>query len=134
MAEVSTSPADRLGFGAGEVVLEIGYDEDVDDDLRQALEARIGSELVDEDYEDVADGVVLWYRDDDGDLTDILVDAIGFLPGGGMLWLFTPKTGRTGYVQPSDISDAAMTAGLAQTSSATVAPDWSGTRLVSPKR
>ncbi|MFC8042617.1 DUF3052 domain-containing protein [Nocardia sp. NPDC057353] len=134
MAEVSTSPADRLGFGAGQVVLEIGYDEDVDDDLRQALETRIGSELVDEDYEDVADGVVLWYRDDDGDLTDILVDAIGFLAGGGTLWLLTPKTGRDGYVEPSDIADAARTAGLSQTSSATVAPDWSGAKLVAPKR
>ncbi|WP_245650750.1 DUF3052 domain-containing protein [Nocardia harenae] len=134
MAEVSTSPADRLGFAAGQVVLEIGYDEDVDDALRAAIEAKTGSELVDEDYEDDADAVVLWYRDDDGDLTDLLVDAIGFLAGAGTLWLFTPKTGRAGYVEPSDIADAAMTAGLARTSSATVAPDWSGTRLVSPKR
>ncbi|WP_420094744.1 DUF3052 domain-containing protein [Nocardia asteroides] len=134
MAEVSTSPADRLGFEAGQVVLEIGYDDDVDDDLRQAIEALIGQELVDEDYEELADGVVLWYRDDDGDLTDILVDANGSLGSGGTLWLLTPKTGREGYVQPSDIADAAHTAGLAQTSSATVAPEWSGAKLVAPKR
>ncbi|MEU6945455.1 DUF3052 domain-containing protein [Streptomyces sp. NPDC046332] len=133
-AEERTNPAARLGFEPGQVVQEIGYDDDVDFDLREGIESIIGSDLVDEDYDDVADAVVLWFRDEDGDLTDSLVDAIGLLEDGGVVWLLTPKTGRDGYVEPSDISDAAQTAGLSQTKSISVAKDWAGSRLVAPKR
>ncbi|MFD4316702.1 DUF3052 domain-containing protein [Streptomyces sp. NPDC058548] len=129
-AEERTNPAVRLGFEPGQVVQEIGYDDDVDHDLREG----IGAELVDEDYDDVADAVVLWFRDEDGDLTDALVDAIGLLEDGGTIWLLTPKTGRDGYIEPSDINDAAQTAGLSQTKSISVAKDWTGTRLTAPKR
>ncbi len=93
----------------------------------------IGQEIVDEDYDDVADVVVLWFRDDDGDLTDALVDAIGLIDEGGEIWLMTPKTGRDGYVEPSDINEAAQTAGLSQTRSINAGKDWSGSRLVTPK-
>ena len=48
--------------------------------------------------------MVLWFRDDDGDLTDALVDATTYIEEGGAIWLLTPKTGRDGYVEPSDIS------------------------------
>ena len=133
-AEERTNPAARLGFEPGQVVQEIGYDEDVDFDLREGIESIIGQELVDEDYDDVADAVVLWFRDEDGDLTDALVDTIGLLEDGGVIWLLTPKTGRDGYIEPSDISDAAQTAGLSQTKSVSVAKDWAGSRLVAPKR
>jgi len=133
-AEERTNPAARLGFEPGQVVQEIGFDDDVDHELRESIESLIGQELVDEDYDDVADVVLLWFRDEDGDLTDALVDAIGLLEDGGMIWLLTPKTGRDGYVEPSDISDAAQTAGLSQTKSISVAKDWSGTRMASPKR
>ncbi|MET9619351.1 MULTISPECIES: DUF3052 domain-containing protein [unclassified Streptomyces] len=133
-AEERTNPAARLGFEPGQVVQEIGYDEDVDFDLREGIESIIGSDLVDEDYDDVADAVVLWFRDEDGDLTDALVDTIGLLEDGGVIWLLTPKTGRDGYIEPSDISDAAQTAGLSQTKSVSVAKDWAGSRLVAPKR
>ncbi|MDF3288122.1 MULTISPECIES: DUF3052 domain-containing protein [Streptomyces] len=129
-----TNPAARLGFEHGQVVQEIGYDDDVDHDLREGIESIIGRELVDEDYDDVADVVLLWFRDEDGDLTDALVDALGLLEEGGMIWLFTPKTGRDGYIEPSDISDGAQTSGLSQTKSISVGKDWSGTRLASPKR
>lgn len=108
-AEERTNPAARLGFEPGQVVQEIGFDDDVDHELRESIESLIGQELVDEDYDDVADVVLLWFRDEDGDLTDALVDAIGLLEDGGMIWLLTPKTGRDGYVEPSDISDAAQT-------------------------
>ena len=74
-AEERTNPAARLGFQPEQVVQEIGYDDDVDQELREAIEEVIGSELVDEDYDDVADAVVLWFREEDGDLTDALVDA-----------------------------------------------------------
>src|SRR6476661_6004403 len=109
-AEERTSPAGRLGFEPGQVVQEIGFDDDVDHDLREGIESLIGQDLVDEDYDDVADVVLLWFRDEDGDFTDALVDVIGLLEDGGQIWLLTPKTGRDGYVEPSDISDAAQTA------------------------
>ncbi|MFG3285142.1 DUF3052 domain-containing protein [Streptomyces sp. NPDC048111] len=133
-AEERTNPAMRLGFEPGQVVQEIGYDEDVDQDLREGIESLIGQDLVDEDYDDVADVVLLWFRDEDGDLTDALVDAIGLLEDGGAVLLLTPKTGRDGYVEPSDINDAAQTAGLSAAKSVSVGKDWSGTRLKSPKR
>jgi hypothetical protein len=123
----------RLGFTAGQVVQELGYDDDVDDDLRVSIEDATGAELVDEDYDDVADGVLLWWRDGDGDLVDALVDALATLADGGVIWVLTPKAGRDGHVEPSDIGEAAPTAGLAQTSSISAARDWSGTRLVAPK-
>jgi Protein of unknown function (DUF3052) len=123
----------RLGFTAGQVVQELGYDDDVDDDLRATIEDAIGGELVDEDYDDVADAVLLWWRDGDGDLVDVLVDALTSLADGGVIWVLTPKAGRDGHVEPSDIGEAAPTAGLSQTSSISAARDWSGTRLVAPK-
>ncbi|OLZ69447.1 hypothetical protein AV521_18175 [Streptomyces sp. IMTB 2501] len=128
-----TNLAVRLGFQPSQVVQEIGYDDDVDQDLRESIEETIGQELVDEDYDDVADAVLLWFRDDDGDLTDALVDAIGYLEEGGQILLLTPKTGRDGYIEPSDISDAAQTAGLSQTKSVNVGKDWNGSRLSTPK-
>ncbi len=132
-AEERTNPAARLGFEPGQVVQEIGYDEDVDQDLREGIESIIGAELVDEDYDDVADGVVLWFRDEDGDLTDALVDAISLLEDGGVIWLLTPKVGRPGTVDAADVAEAAPIAGLSQTTTASVSKDWQATRLVAPK-
>jgi hypothetical protein len=125
--------AGRLGLRAGQVVQELGYDDDCDDRLRSAVESLTGSQLVDEDYDDVVDTVLLWWRDDDGDLVDALVDSLISLGDGGVVWLLTPKAGRPGHVEPGDIGDAAPTAGLHQTSSISAAPDWSGTRLVTRK-
>jgi hypothetical protein len=61
------------------------------------------------------------------------MDATGPLAEDGVIWVLTPKTGRPGHVEPSDIAEAVPTAGLAQTSNISVGPDWTGTRLVSPK-
>ncbi|MBP0458368.1 DUF3052 domain-containing protein [Streptomyces montanisoli] len=132
-AEERTQQAARLGFEPGQVVQEIGYDSDVEPELRKSIEAVIGQGLEDEEYEDVADAVLLWFRDEDGDLTDALVDAIGLIEDGGVVWLLTPKTGREGYVEPSDINEAAQTAGLSQTKSVNAGKDWTGSRLVTPK-
>ncbi|MEU0832986.1 DUF3052 domain-containing protein [Streptomyces sp. NPDC056231] len=132
-AEERTNSAARLGFEPGQVVQEIGYDDDVEQELREGIEATTGQELVDEDYDDVADVVLLWFRDEDGDLTDALVDAIGLIDEGGVIWLMTPKTGREGYVEPSDINEAGQTAGLSQTKSINAGKDWTGSRLVTPR-
>ncbi|MER7173687.1 MULTISPECIES: DUF3052 domain-containing protein [Streptomyces] len=125
--------AARLGFQPEQVVQEIGYDDDVDQELREDIEKIIGSELVDEDYDDVADGVVLWFREDDGDLTDALVDAIAYMEEGGSILLLTPKTGRDGYVEPSEIGEASTTAGLSAAKSISAGKDWTASRLSTPK-
>lgn len=122
--------AGRLGLREGQVVQELGYDDDCDDDLRTSVEKLTGNEIVDEDFEDVVDAVLLWWREGDGDLVDALVDSLVSLGDGGVVWLLTPKAGRDGHVEPGDIGDAAPTAGLHQTSSISAATDWSGTRLV----
>ena len=132
-ADDQPSVASKLGITPGAVVQEIGYDDDCDDDLRAAVVALAGSALVDEDYHDVVDVVLLWWREDDGDLVDALVDAIAILADHGTVWLFTPKPGRDGHVESSDISDAAPTAGLQATSTVSASRDWQGTRLVAPR-
>jgi len=132
-AEGQRGLADRLGLKPGMVVQEIGWDEDCDEDLRTAVADAAEAELVDEDYEDVVDVVLLWWRDGDGDLVDALVDALGPLADHGVIWLLTPKAGRDGHVEPSDIGEAAPTAGLSQTSTIAAGREWSGTRLVAPK-
>lgn len=122
--------AARLGFTAGQVIQEFGYGDDVDEDLRAAIEAVIAGDLVDEDYDDIADGVILWWREDDGDLTDALVDVHASLDDGkGLIWLFTRKPGRDGHIDHTEIEEAATTAGLHATSTLSIAPDWSATRL-----
>ena len=132
-AEGAAAISTRLGCTSGQVVQELGYDDDVDFDLRDAIQDVTAGDLVDEDYEETVDAVLLWWRDDDGDLVDALVDSLASLADGGVVWLMTPKQGRPGHVEPSDIGEAAPTAGLSQTSSISAAPDWSGTRLVAPK-
>ena len=124
---------DKLGIGPGTIVQEIGWDDDCDDALRDLIVERSGNDLVDEDYDDVVDVVLLWWRDGDGDLVDALVDALHPLADSGVIWLLTPKAGRTDHVEPSDISEAAPTAGLQQTSSISAGRDWNGARLVAPK-
>lgn len=123
--------AGKFGFAEGFVVQEIGFDVDCDKSVSTA--ARSVVELVDEAYEDIVDAVILWWREDDGDLVDALVDALTPLADNGVIWLMTPKAGRPGHVEPSDIAEAAPTAGLQATSNINAAPDWQGTRLVAPK-
>jgi hypothetical protein len=125
--------AERLGIKPGHVVQEIGYDDDCDEQLRESVVNLQGVELVDEDYDDVVDGVLLWWRDGDGDLVDALVDALTPLADGGYILLLTPKSGRDGHVEPSEIGESAPTAGLSQTFTVSAGRNWSGTRLVAPK-
>nr|WP_239537125.1 DUF3052 domain-containing protein [Arthrobacter roseus] len=126
--------AGKLGFKNGDLIQELGYDEDVDFDFRANLEALIGSELLTEEDQEVVDGVILWWRNDDGDLIDALVDSLTTLDDGGVVWLLTPKSGREGYVAPNDIQEAAPTAGLHSTTSAGVCDDWAAARLVARRK
>lgn len=123
----------RLGFTQGMVVQELGWDQDTDDELRRAVEDAIDADLVDGDYGNVVEAVLLWWRADDGDLVDGLVDALTDLVRGGAIWLLTPKVGRPGAIEAADIAEAAPIAGLSQTTTAAVSQDWTATRLVAPK-
>ena len=126
--------AGKLGFKDGDLIQEFGYDDDVDFDLRDSIEDLTGSELLSEDDHDVVDAVILWWRSDDGDLVDALVDSLTTLDDGGVVWVLTPKSGRDGYVPPAEIQEAAPTAGLHSTSSVGVSADWAATRLVPRKK
>ena len=128
-----TGIAERLGLKPGMIVMESGYDDDADEELRAGIAETIGQDMVDEDTDEVVDVVVLWYRDGDGDLADVLVDAIAPLADDGYIWLLTPKRGQDSYVEPSDIAEAASIAGLSQTSIATIGHEWAAARLVGRK-
>ena len=122
-----------MGFAKGELILEIGYGPDCDDALRAEIAALTGTTFLEETTNEVVDAVLLWFRNDDGDLVDELMDAMTYLTETGPIWVLTPKVGRVGHVEPSDIQDAAPTCGLSQTSTLAVAQDWTATRLVARK-
>lgn len=130
--EGSTSAVSRLGFKPGQIVQELGWDEDVDDDLRQAIEDAIDGELIEEAMEPV-DVVLLWWRDGDGDIVDGLVDAVTDLNDSGYLWLLTPKVGHDGFVDATDLNEGAVTAGLTLTNTVPVSDRWTASKLVPPK-
>jgi len=125
--------ADRMGIASGQLILEVGFDDDCDLDLREAIVAQSGSALLNEDSDEVVDAVLLWFREEDGDLVDELVDALTYLSETGPIWLLTPKVGQEGHVEAADIQDAAPTAGLTQTVSFLASTNWSATRLVARK-
>jgi hypothetical protein len=125
--------AGRLGLRPGQVVQEFGYDHDVDQELRASIEELTGNEIADEDIQDVVDVAIFWWREGDGDLVDSLMDALTNLADGGVIWLLTPKSGRDGHVELSEIEESAPTAGLHATTTISACPDWTGTRLASPR-
>ena len=131
---VTSTAGGAFGFTSGLIIQEFGYDDDVDQALRKAAEAQTGTALVDEDYEDVADSAIVWWRADDGDvddLTDLLVDAQANLDGDGLVWVLTPKARTAGAVPPADVEEAARTAGMHATSAAAMGRRWSGIRVSS---
>ena len=130
-APTPSAIAEALNLTTGQIVQEIGYDDDVDHDLRDAIEDLIGDEMEDEDTQEIVDAVVLWWREDDGDLTDALVDTLRNIEAGAPVWLLTPKAGRDGHVMPCDVQESAEIAGLRVMSTLSLATDWTGTRLAS---
>lgn len=123
----------KLGFAPGQIVQEFGYDDDVDNDFRFHVEDLIGSELEYDDYTGVADAVLLWWREGDGDLVDALVDALTNLAEGAGVVVLTPKAGRTGEVEAAEVKESAATAGLHATGTISIGTDWTATRLLPPK-
>ena len=123
----------RMGFEKGQLILEIGHGSDCDENLRQQIVQIIGEPFIQDDTNEVVDCVLIWFREDDGDLTDELVDALAFLSETGTIWVLTPKVGRDGHVEASDIQDAVNIAGLSQTSTIAVAPNWTATKIMHRK-
>ena len=122
-----------MGFAKDDLVLEVGLDSDCDSTIRDQIMGITGTTFLEDAASEVVDAVVLWWRDGDGDLVDELMDALTYLSETGPIWVLTPKVGRDGHVEPSDIQDAAPIAGLSQTSTLAVANDWTATRLVARK-
>ncbi len=122
----------ELGLTEGEYVQEFGFDEDVDHAMRERLEAGLGTQLQAEEEHEPVEAVILWWRHDDGDVTDLtdaLVDAQRSLDE-GPVWILTPRKGREGHVSPADLQEAAPVAGLHVTTGAGVSEHWAATRLV----
>lgn len=122
----------QLGLTEGMVVEELGWDDDVDEAFRQAVMEVIDSDLL-EESPDAVDAVILWLRQEDGDVMELLIDSLTDLSSDGLLWALTPKIGRSGYVSHSDLAEGVVAAGLSLTTTATVSKDWSAHRIVRPK-
>lgn len=122
-----------MGFAKDDLVLEVGFDSDCDSTIRDQIMAITGTDFLEGSTTEVVDAVLLWWRDGDGDLVDELMDGLTYLSEIGPIWILTPKAGRDGHVEPSDIQDAAPIAGLSQTSTIALAGDWAATRLVARK-
>ncbi len=124
----------RFGLSKGMVVQEFLRDDDADEGLRSALATVTGQDLVGEDYGDVTDAALVWYRNGDGDLADLLMDVQTLLDDKGVVWLLTPKAGRPNRVEPQDIEESASLSGLHATSQFVAAADWAVTQLVEKGR
>lgn len=122
----------QLGLKHGMVVQELGWDSDVDEAFRTAVMDSIEADMV-EEAPDAVDTVLLWWRADDGDLVDGLIDALRDLSREGVVWLLTPKHGRPGHVAQADLSEGALTAGLTLTTTASVSKAWAANKVVRPK-
>jgi hypothetical protein len=122
-----------MGLAKDDLVLEVGLDTDCDSTLRDQLMAITGTSFLEGSTSEVVDVVIIWWREGDGDLVDELMDALTYLSETGPIWVLTPKVGRDGHVEPSDIQDAAPIAGLSVTSTIALAKDWTATRLVARK-
>ncbi len=122
-----------MGLAKDDLVLEVGHDRDCDSTLRDQIMSITGTTFLEGSTNEVVDAVIIWWREGDGDLVDELMDALTYLFENGAIWVMTPKAGRDGHVEPSDIQDAAPIAGLSVTSTIALAKDWTATRLVARK-
>lgn len=121
--------AEFMDITAGQVIQELGWDEDADSGISEALEDVIGGQLLDDETDEMVDVVLLWWRSEDGDLVDGLVDATRSLGDTGRIWLLTPAAGTDGTVEPGEIAESAQVAGLVQTTSTRLG-SWQGACLV----
>jgi hypothetical protein len=129
----TSNGAAEFGFESEDIVQEWLWDDDVDEELRNGIAGITGTDLVDEDYDGVADGVILWWRDgdDEDELADTIVDAETTRDEEAPFWIVTPKPGREGAASPFTIQNAAKNSGMNVLTPVTVSANWNGVRLVS---
>ncbi|MEU9037202.1 DUF3052 family protein [Streptomyces sp. NPDC048352] len=131
--EAPTVMAARLGVTAGQRVMEVGFDHDVDDGLRAGIEGLTGTAMLDDDAADAAgtavDAVLMWFRLGDGDLPFLLDDARVPLAEGGTVWVVTPVAGKPGHVDPDEVGEAAQDIGMAATACVPLGA-WQATPVV----
>lgn len=120
---------ERLGFTADQIVVEFGYDSDVDEEVRGQVEALTEGALEGDDYDGVVDAVLLWWRDGEGDLADELVDAMSTLDDGGFIILLTPGPGMPDRVPAHELQEACTTCSLSAAGPVPVG-EWIAQRLV----
>jgi len=118
-----------LNISSDDVVQELGWDEDCDSSISEGVEDALGEALLDYDTDEVVDVALLWWRAEDGDLVDGLVDATRNLSDDGRIWLLTPAPGKAGALEPADVAESAQLAGMVQTKSDRFG-DWQGACLV----
>lgn len=118
-----------LNVTKGDIVQEIGWDEDCDSSISEALEDAIGELLLDEDTDEIVDVVLLWWREEDGDLVDGLMDANRSLGEEGRVWVLTPAPGQRNSIEPGVVAESAQLGGMVQTASERLG-DWQGACLV----
>ena len=119
----------KLGIKEGQIALELGWDEDCDTTISESIEAVLGEDFLEEENDELCDVVLLWWREEDGDLVDGLVDAIRPLADNGSVWLLTPGAGKPGTIESGLISESAQLAGLVQTKAERLG-EWQGSCLV----
>lgn len=124
----------KFGMKQGMVVQEFLVDDDADEPLRAGIAAATGNALVGEDHGDVVDAALVWFRDGDGDLADLLMDVQTLLDDGAPVWVLTPKAGMPDHVLPRDVEEGASLAGLHATSTFLVGDSWTATLLVEKGR
>ncbi|WP_448852550.1 DUF3052 domain-containing protein [Corynebacterium sp. 335C] len=118
-----------LDLEKGQRVQEVGWDTDCDSSISEEIEDFLGEDLIEEDTDEVVDVILLWWREEDGDLFDGLVDVARPMDEDGCIWLLTPGAGRPGVVDPGVIDESAQLAGLTGTSAIRLG-EWQGNRLV----
>lgn len=128
----SAGAVDRFGFQHDQIVIEYGLDDDVPEEFRERVAAVIGAPLEPDDYTGIVDAVLLWWRDDDGDLTDQLVDCLALLEDGGFIVLVTPGAGQPHRVPVHEVQEACATAGLTASGAISIGEGgaWHAQRLV----
>ncbi|VEI12557.1 DUF3052 family protein [Trueperella bialowiezensis] len=131
---MSRATGKEFDFKSGQLIQEFGYDDDVDMELRSTIEDITGEQLEDEDYRGSSDGVIAWWRSDDGDqddLADLLVDCCaGLADDTAQILLMVPDPSQDYSVSMQDVDEAARTAGLMVTTTRYLPSGWTAFQIV----
>lgn len=123
----------RFEFDRGQLVREIGYDTDVDPEVRQRIEAITGRRLAGPECPRCPDGLLVWLRAGSADPVDLLLGCGEAMTRRTRLWVLTPKVDRPGHLPPAEVAAAARRAGLTCVRRVDVFDDWNAIGLRLPR-